>query len=281
MDAKTSEIYANLGKIKWATDSMTLVQLIESLEMPQLVRVSKSNLSDVREGELLLLQSVYDRYLIYGSTPNNNYLIPDWYRAHCKIRSQNPNLQKQFWNFQGATEINRFEFPRDINFLTETPIYMYNNQSGGKTEWKKVVLKRNTKLTVTKMQSFMVDGNKQGTAFILNDRRGVKFMLPTDFNIKFSVDIKKDEYTGSYLDHKGVFTIPEVITRYEFPVEIEFTASNEPGSIPAHKLSQSTFKLQSLAIAKSIIGCVMDLNTKKTRFIELSPAAQIKVSISK
>jgi hypothetical protein len=102
MDEKNADIYANLGKLKWASDPMTLLQLIESLEMPQIGKISRSNISDLHENDYLLLQSVYDRYVILGSSSGSqNFIIPDWYRASCKIKSPNPRIQRQFWNFQG------------------------------------------------------------------------------------------------------------------------------------------------------------------------------------
>ncbi len=152
MDDRHGDIYANLNKLKWASDPMTLLQLIESLEMPQIGRISQSNISDLRENDYLLLQSVYDRYAILGKGPGSqSFIIPDWYRANCKVRSLNPRIQRQFWNFQGASEINRFDLPREINFLIETPLYQFTSKTGNKQTCKKVVLKRNTKLVVTKV----------------------------------------------------------------------------------------------------------------------------------
>jgi len=139
MDDRHGDIYSNLNKLKWASDPMTLLQLIESLEMPH-------------ENDYLLLQSVYDRYAILGKGPGSqSFIIPDWYRANCKVRSLNPRIQRQFWNFQGASEINRFDLPREINFLIETPLYQFTSKTGNKQTCKKVVLKRNTKLVVTKV----------------------------------------------------------------------------------------------------------------------------------
>jgi hypothetical protein len=117
----SSEVYANLNRLKWTNEPMTLLQLTESLEMPQIAKLMRSNVAELPEDDYLLLQSVYDRYLILALTQSSNsngtisYLIPDWYRAQCRIKSTNPKIQKQFWNFQGASEINRFDFPREIN----------------------------------------------------------------------------------------------------------------------------------------------------------------------
>lgn len=282
MDERHGDIYSNLGKLKWASDPMTLLQLIESLEMPQIGRISQSNISDLRENDYLLLQSVYDRYVILGKGPSSqSFIIPDWYRANCKVRSSNPRIQRQFWNFQGASEINRFDLPREINFLIETPLYQFTHKSGAKLECKKVVLKRNTKLVVTKVQNYAVDSVQRGTCFILVDKQGNKFLLPSEFSVKFSVEIKPEEYNKSYFDNKGLFSLPEIITRYELPVEIEFSAANESGSVPASKLIHHPLKLTSVAIAKSIVGAVFDSNLKKFRYIELSPATKIKLSIPK
>ncbi len=303
MDDRHGDIYSDLNKLKWASDPMTLLQLIESLEMPQIGRISQSNISDLRENDYLLLQSVYDRYVILGKGPGSqSFIIPDWYRANCKVRSLNPKIQRQFWNFQGASEINRFDLPREINFLIETPLYQFTSKSGNKHECKKVVLKRNTKLVVTKVnsnflkfspiyiiilevlfkvQNYSVDSIQRGTCFILVDKNNNKFLLPSEFSVKFSVEIKADEYNKSYFDNKGLFSLPEVITRYELPVEIEFSPSNETGSVPASKLMQLPLKLTSVAIAKSIVGAVFDSYSKKFRYIELSPATKIKLSIPK
>jgi len=284
MDGKT-DVYTNLNKLKWASETLTLLQLIESLEMPQIAKIARSNINEIRENDFLLLQSVYDRYVILGQGTNNgvstNFLIPDWYRANCKIRSNAPRIQKQFWNFQGASEINRFDLPREINFLVETPIYQFSNKNGNKTEWKKVVLKRNTKLVASKLQNYSVENINRGNCYILADKRGNKFLLPAEFSVKFSVEIKQDEYNNSYFDNKGLFSLPEVITRYDLPVDIEFSAGTEPGSVPANKLPQTPIKVISVAIAKSIVGAVFDPVSKKFRYIELSPATQIKLAIPK
>lgn len=278
------DIYSNLTKLKWAHEPMTLLQLIESLEMPQIGQISQSSRDgDLREGDFLLLQSVYDRYVILGKGPGaQSFIIPDWYRANCKVRSSNPKIQRQFWNFQGANEINRFDLPREINFLIETPLYQFassRSASGGKIECKRIVLKRNTKLTVTKIQNYSVDSVQRGTCFILVDKKNNKFLLPSEFSVKFSVEIKPEEYNKSYFDNKGLFSLPEVITRYELPVEIEFVPSNESGSVPASKLIHHPLKLTSVAIAKSIVGAVFDNHSKKFRYIELSPATKIKLAI--
>ena len=111
MDNKLSDLYSKFNKLLWAKEPMTLLQLIESLEMPQIAKVTFSNMSDVRESEYLLLQSVYDRYVLLGvpllgppsaRTPlvNETQLIPDWYRAQCRVVSADPRIQKQYWNFQ-------------------------------------------------------------------------------------------------------------------------------------------------------------------------------------
>jgi hypothetical protein len=286
-ESKTaSDIYQKLNKLLWATEPMTLLQLIESLEVPQMAKVVLSNISDVHDNEYLLLHSVYDRYVLLGTPTlskkyaNNSYLIPDWYRAQCKVVSPNPQIQKQYWNFQGASEINRFNLPREINFLVETPIYRFTQkQSNNKSEWKRVVLKRNAKLIATKMIQYSVNNTLMGNCFVLSDRKGAKYLLPSDFNIKFSVEINPDEYNSSYFDHKSIFSLPEIITRYELPIEIEFKPGTEPGSIPTSKLPTTPFKLVSVAIVKSIIGVIFNTTTKQHRFVELSPAAQIKLAI--
>jgi hypothetical protein len=79
----------------------------------------------------------------------------------------------------------------------------------------------------------------------------------------------------------GTYSLPEVITRYELPVDVEFVAGSEPGSIPAAKLPKNPFKLASVAIAKSVIGAIFNVQNKKFRYIELSPATQIKLAIPK
>ncbi len=126
-----------------------------------------------------------------------------------------------------------------------------------------------------------MDNTNRGNCFILLDKKNNTFLLPSEFNIKFSVEIKPDEYISSYFDHKGTFSIPEIITRYELPIDIEFVAGNEPGSIPSSKLPRNTFKFISVAIGKSIIGAVFNTATKKYKQIELSPATQVRLAIPK
>lgn len=102
--------------------------------MPQISKIVRSSVPELKENDYILLQSVYDRYLLLGATQSSTsrnlhtYLIPDWYRAHCKVRSPSPKIQKQYWNFQGANELNRFDLPREINFLVETPLYQYSSK---------------------------------------------------------------------------------------------------------------------------------------------------------
>lgn len=131
------------------------------------------------------------------------------------------------------------------------------------------------------VQEYEVDSVQRGTCFILVDHQHNKFLLPSEFSVKFSVEIKPEEYNSSYFDNKGLFSLPEVITRYELPVEIEFSPGTESGSVPAQKLLQHPLKMTSVAIAKSIVGAVFDSKAKKFRYIELSPATQIKLAIPK
>ena len=77
------------------------------------------------------------------------------------------------------------------------------------------------------------------------------------------------------------FSLPEVITRYELPVDIELVAGNEAGSVPAAKLPKTLLRVSSVAIAKSVVGFVFEPKTKKMRQVELSPATQVKLSIPK
>jgi hypothetical protein len=280
----SQKIFSDLSKIEWSSDLYTMSNLIESLEMPQLVRISRSMQDSLKQNDYLLLQSVYDRYLILGQKengPDSWYVIPDWYTPKCRIISSNPRIQKQYWNFQGASEINRFELPRDINFLIETPLYQFVKKSGDKIEWRKICLKRNSRLTVTRLHKYSINNADQGPCFILVDKSGLQYMLPADFNIKFSVEIRPDEYNESYFDHQGTFTLPEIITRYELPVTVEFKQNEEVNNIPQNNLPQGSIKVHSVAIAKSIIGVFLNAHQKQHHFVELSPATPIDMSIPK
>jgi hypothetical protein len=290
MDAIASnETVSNLERLEWSEDPFTLLQLTESLEMPQMIKIIRSSADDLHQNDFILLQSVYDRYVLLAHQLDQNqkqtdisYMIPDWYRAQCKIVSSIPKIQRQFWNFQGASEINRFDLPREINFLVETPIYQYSKKLGDKTEWKRVCLKRNTRLMAQQIHQYSTNSVPQGACFILNDKQGTQYLLPNEYNIKFSVQIQPDEYNNSYFDHKKSFTLPEIITRYDFPVNVEFTQSNDVvNTIPQSKLPSAPVKVTSVAIAKSLIGILFDSQTKKHRFVELSPATPIDVSIPK
>lgn len=290
MDSKASqEVILNLDKLEWSNEPFTLLQLIESLEMPQLIKVIRSSSPDLHQNDYILIQSVYDRYVLLGHQLDKNqnqtdisYLVPDWYRAQCKIVSTNPRIQKQFWNFQGAAEINRFDLPREINFLVETPLYQYSRKVGDKTEWKRVCLKRNTRLIATQLHQYSTNNVTQGACFILTDKNGIQYLLPTEYNIKFSVQIQPDEYNTSYFDHKKIFTLPEIVTRYEFPVNVEFTQSNDTANlIPQNKLPPGPVKISAVAIAKSVIGVLFNSQTKQHTFVELSPATPIDIAIPK
>jgi hypothetical protein len=290
MDPKAAyTCFNNLQSIEWSKEPFTLLQLIESLEMPQMVKVLKSHTNNFNQNDFILLQSVYDRYVLLanqldalGNPTNLSYLIPDWYRAQCKITSSNPQIKKQFWNFQGAAEINRFDLPREINFLVETPIYQYQQKVGNRNEWKRVCLKRNTRLVANKLHQYSVNHVQQGACVILSDKAGNAFLLPTSYNIKFSVEIQPDEYSSSYFDHKRVFSLPELVTRYELPINIEFLQSNDlVNAIPKNKLPQASVKLTAVAIAKSLVGVLFNNQIKQHSFVELSIATPFDVSIPK
>jgi hypothetical protein len=292
MDATAShQTISNLERIEWSDDPFTLLQLMESLEMPQMIKVIRSSANGVRQNDFILLQSVYDRYVLLAQQldkdqkpiPNDIcYMIPDWYRAQCKIASIAPQIQKQFWNFQGAAEINRFDLPREINFLVETPMYQYSKKVGDKTEWKRVCVKRNTTLTAYQLHQYSTNNVSQGACFILCDKNGIQYLLPSEYHVKFSVQIQPDEYNTSYFDHKKLFTLPEVVTRYEFPVNVQFVQSSDVvNTIPQSKLPSDSVKISSVAIAKSLIGVLFDSQTKQHRFVELSPATPIDVAIPK
>ena len=292
MDSHAShETISNLERIEWSDDSFTLLQLIESLEMPQMIKVIRSNAHGVRQNDYILLQSVYDRYVLLGQQLDNEqknvpndicYIIPDWYRAQCRIVSATPKIQKQFWNFQGAAEINRFDLPREINFLVETPLYQYSKKIGDKTEWKRICVKRNTPLTAQQLHQYSTNNVTQGACFILSDKQGLQYLLPSEYNVKFSVQIQQDEYNTSYFDHKKLFTLPEIITRYELPVSVEFVQSSDVvNTIPQSRLPIDSVKISSVAIAKSLIGVLFDSQTKQHRFVELSPATPIDIAIPK
>ena len=97
------DMCGNLSRMKWSDDSNSLIRIMDSLEMPQVVKTVQSNTLDIRENEYMLLHSVYDRYLLLGLTPGGEstpgatvtefFLIPDWHRAQCKIKSANPRVQ--------------------------------------------------------------------------------------------------------------------------------------------------------------------------------------------
>jgi hypothetical protein len=291
MDPKTSYLcFNNLQSLEWSNEPFTLLKLIEALEMPQMVKILKSHTNNFNQNDYLLLQSVYDRYVLlahqldaFGNQTNVSYVIPDWYRAQCKIASDvNPQVKKQYWNFQGASEINRFDLPREINFLVETPIFQYQQKIGNRNEWKRVCLKRNTRLTANKLHQYSVNNVQQGACVILSDKAGNAFLLPTSYNIKFSVEIQPDECSSSYYDHKRIFSLPELVTKYELPIKVEFVQSSDlVNAIPKNQLPQGFVKITAVAIAKSLVGVVFNYQTKRHGFVELSIATPFDIAIPK
>lgn len=286
MDAQAvaQRCFSNLNRLEWTNNPFTLSQLTESLELPQIVKVNRSMQDNIRQNDFVLLHSVYDRYVLLGNKMENGYqsdswyVIPDWYTAKCKVTDPNPRIQKQFWNFQGASELSRFSLPRLINFLVETPMYQKSMAAGGRIEWKKVCLKRNTKLIVTELKDFTSNPNIQSHCYLLKDKQGNDYILPSDFNIKFSVEIQQNEYSQSYFDHNSLFSLVEIVTRYELPLIVEFKQDTELNT--QVKIPTAPVRLVACSIAKSVVGVFLNNQMRQHSFIELSPATAIDVSIS-
>ena len=229
------------------------------------------------KNDILYLQSVFDRHLIVSKSlvaDNRTFILPDWFQGQCRVLSTNPIYRPRWWEFTGAVELLRFEMPREhIRLLHDTPVLLLlpTNQT------IPVLLKENTEVTLKRIEkSTTITNGKE--MFVLMDKNDQEFLLdPTDTAIPFhfATKILDKEFDKSY--HKNtlenLFTLPEIIIRYELPIDIEIVSLIN--TIPIENFP-TKLRLEKYSIAKSVMAFSIG-DTSHPRILEFSSLTQFSL----
>jgi hypothetical protein len=244
----------------------------------------------------MYLQTLFDRYFIIASplplssnktkSSKQKYLIPDWFQGECRILSKYPTLKKRWWIFQGTFELYRFDLPRLIKVLADTPAHIRRREVASSShEWDKIVLRKNARLNVIRREQYQsrvkndkghLIASEPKDAFILQDPlTGHEFILPPGVPLRFATLIEENELHAQYKNHDGTFTFPEVMMRYEFPLDVELV-THLPVDLPDFK---PQVKLEKFCVAKSVLA--FTFGQDQPQLIELSPLTQYTLHCAK
>ncbi|UJR20901.1 hypothetical protein I4U23_024010 [Adineta vaga] len=285
---KLENLIKDLSKIKWEKGEYYFHNFIDYYQLPQIILVEQTWNTEFTKEQWLYLQTIYDRYLITASPITNKqtissekYLIPDWFQGECRILSKSPTLKKRWWVFQGAFELYRFELPRSIKILCHTPAHLKTSNG----EWKKIVLNKNACFNVIRREKYQsrVKNSKDELsisepkeAFIIEDPTNHdEFIIPPGVPLRFATLIKEHELHVQYQNHTGSFTFPEILMRYEFPLDIEIQTH-----LPIDLMNfKAQIKLEKFCVAKTILAYILD--SEQPRMVELSPLTQFTIRCAK
>ncbi|CAF2972806.1 unnamed protein product [Rotaria sp. Silwood2] len=277
-----------LHKINWEKGEYYFHNFIDYYQLPQIIRIEQTCNTDFVRNQWMYLQTLFDRYLIIASLltkksklSTEKYLIPDWFQGECRILSKNPTLKKRWWVFQGAFELYRFNLPRTIKILSHTPAHIKTINN----EWEKIVLCKNAYFNVIRREKYQsrIQNDKDEVfisepkeAFIIQDPdNNDEFLIPPGVPIRFATLIGDHELHAEYRNHHGTFTFPEIMMRYEFPIDIEIL-THLPIDLPDFK---SQIRLEKFCVAKSVLACMVD--NEQMKILELSPLTELTIRCAK
>jgi len=290
---KLDKLIKDGSKVKWEEGEYYFHHFIDYYQLPQIIRVGQSWDTSLNKDQMLYLQTLFDRYYIIGSpissssskSPKQKYLIPDWYQGECRILSKNPPLKKRWWRFQGTFELYRFDLPRALKILADTPAHLRKKEASSSPEWDKVVIRKNARLNVVRRQQYQsrvkndkgeVLASEPKEAFVLQDPlTGNEFILPPGVPLRFATLIEENEVHAQYKNHDGTFTFPEIMMRYEFPLDIEIT-THLPTDLPNFK---PQVRLEKFSVAKSVLAFTLEKD--KPQLLEISPLTQFTLHCAK
>ncbi|CAF4838741.1 unnamed protein product, partial [Rotaria sp. Silwood2] len=285
---KLSNLIKELHKINWEKGEYYFHNFIDYYQLPQIIRIEQTCNTDFVRNQWMYLQTLFDRYLIIASLltkksklSTEKYLLPDWFQGECRILSKNPTLKKRWWVFQGAFELYRFNLPRTIKILSHTPAHIKTINN----EWEKIVLCKNAYFNVIRREKYQsrIQNDKDEVfisepkeAFIIQDPdNNDEFLIPPGVPIRFATLIGDHELHAEYRNHHGTFTFPEIMMRYEFPIDIEIL-THLPIDLPDFK---SQIRLEKFCVAKSVLACMVD--NEQMKILELSPLTELTIRCAK
>ncbi|CAF1189323.1 unnamed protein product [Adineta steineri] len=266
-----------IKQFDWEVGEYLFHDFIEYFQLPQIIRVSQPWDTNLVKNDILYLQSMYDRHLILSKSllsDERTFILPDWFQGQCRVLSSNPTYKSRWWQFTNAMELLRFEMPREhIRLLRDTSalLLLPTNQT------IPVLLKENTEVTLKRIEkSTTITNGKE--MFVLGDKNDQEFLLdPTQAtdSFHFATKILDDEFDKSY--HKNtsenLFTLPEIIIRYELPLDIEIVSLAD--TIPIENFP-TQLRLEKYSIAKSIIAVSIG-DPNQPRILELSSLTQFSL----
>lgn len=277
---RINALVSEVDSLKWEKGEYTFSSFVEYFQLPQIVKVGREWHSEFKSGQYILLHGLFDRYAITAKPLDNmnsgDIIISDWFGGDCQLLTRHPRMKRRWWVFRAAFELYRFELPREIKVLDDTPAHM--RKASDKTkEWTKVVLRKGAILRavrrcqykskiVDEKGSTMLSDEKEG--FVLQDSMGNEYALPPGGPLKFATMIQDSELHAGYMNHDGKFSIPEILMRYELPLDVELFRPPDAGGA-----SMGKFQLRKFCVVKSVLGMVFG-GRKMPETIELSPLLQ-------
>jgi hypothetical protein len=249
------DIHDEIKKFDWEIGEYVFHDFVEYFQLPQIIRISQPWDTNLVKNDILYLSPMHSRHLISSkslTSDNRTFILPDWFQGQCRILTSNPTYKSRSWEFTDAMELLRFEMPRShIRLLVDTPalLLLPTNQT------IPVLLKENTEVTLkrTEKSTTITNGKEM---FVLGDKNDQEFLLDPVQPVgtfHFAIKILDNEFDQSYHRNteENLFTLPEIIIRYELPLDIEIVSLTN--TIPIENFPLK-LRLEKFSIAKSIIA---------------------------
>ncbi|CAF2037400.1 unnamed protein product [Rotaria magnacalcarata] len=275
------DITDEIKQFDWELGEYLFHDFIEYFQLPQIIRISQPWDTNLVKNDIFHLQAMYDRHLIVSKSlvpDNRTYIVPDWFQGQCRILTAAPIYKPRWWEFRNALELLRFKMPRDhIRVLqdTHTLLLLPTNQT------IPVLIKQNTEVTLKRIEKSktITDGKEM---FVLVDKNDQEFLLdPTDSanTFHFATQILDNEFDKSYHKHtkENLFTLPEILIRYELPIDIEIVTLVD--TIPIESFP-SKLRLEKYSIVKSIAAISIG-DPNHPRILEFSSLTQFSLNCVK
>lgn len=275
------DIVEEIKKFNWEMGEYLFHDFIEYFQLPQIIRVSQPWDTNLTKNDILYLSPMFDRHLILAkslSPDQRTFVLPDWFQGQCRILTPNPIYRSRWWEFTNIMELLRFEMPRShIRLLADVPalLLLPTNQT------IPIVIKESTEVTLKRIEkSSTVTNGKE--MFVLGDKNDQEFLLdPTTLTtpFHFSAKILDNEFDKSYHRNtaESLFSLPEIMIRYELPLDIEIISLSNTIPIDNFPLK---LRLEKFSIAKSIIAFSIG-DPVQSKILEFSSMTQFSLNCVK
>jgi hypothetical protein len=271
------DIDEEIKKFDWEIGEYLFHDFVEYFQLPQIIRISQPWDTNLVKNDILYLSPMHSRHLISSKSltfDNRTFILPDWFQGQCRILSSNPIYKSRWWEFNDAMELLRFEMPRShIRLLADTSalLLLPTNQT------IPVLLNENTEVTLKRIEkSTTITNGKE--MFVLGDKNDQEFLLDpiqSSNSFHFAIKILDNEFDQSYHRNteENLFTLPEIIIRYELPIDIEIVSLTN--TIPIENFPLK-LRLEKFSVAKSIIAFSIG-DPNHSRILEFSSMTQFSI----